>query len=134
MAKIESTFEVEDSHKNSVTLDIQPVKEELNYWQRLSIRKRAIIQMNLFAFTCTIYQACAKVATKEEKVDVIDLCLARTFINLCFAIVILNISGKHIINDVPKESRKFILIRCCFGTVGFTTLVYSVKILPLFIV
>lgn len=35
--------------------------------------------------------------------------------------------------DLPKESRKILLLRCCFGTVGFTTLVYGVKILPLFI-
>ena len=59
-------------------------------------------------------------------VNVIDLCLARTGINLLFAIVILNLSGKHVLNDVPVDTRPILLMRCIIGTIGFTTLVYSV--------
>ena len=98
----------------------------------LSQRTKAIIHMNIFAITCVFYQACAKQATQTESVNVIDLCLARTAINLLFAIVILNIYGKKV--HVPKKVRPLILLRSMIGTVGFTTLVYSVEILPLFIV
>lgn len=99
----------------------------------VSSRWKAIIQMNLFALTAVIYQACAKKATKELNVNVIDLCLIRTAINLVFSIVILNIAGKNVFRDVPQEHRKSLLFRCCFGLVGFTTMVYSVELIPIFI-
>ena len=101
---------------------------------RFTQRTKAIICMNIFAITCVFYQACAKQATQEESVNVIDLCLARTAINLLFAIVILNFYGKNVLKDVPAKVRPLILLRSLIGTIGFTTLVYSVQILPLFIV
>jgi drug/metabolite transporter (DMT)-like permease len=89
--------------------------------------------MNLFAITAVIYQACAKKATKELEVNVLDLCLMRTAINLFFSIIILNIAKKNIFKDVPKEHRKTLFYRCCFGLLGFTTMVYSVELIPIFI-
>ena len=55
-------------------------------------------------------------------------------IGLFFAIIILNASGKHVFRDVPRENRPLIMLRSLIGTIGFTTLVFSVQILPLFIV
>lgn len=97
----------------------------------MSNRTKAIIQMNLFCITCIFYQACAKKATAT--IHVMDLCLARTLINLLFSIVILNISGKNVIKDVPRQAFPLIILRSTTGLIGFTTLVYSIEILPLFI-
>ena len=90
--------------------------------------------MNMFALTCTLYQMCAKIATRQHTVNVIDLCLFRTAVNLLLAVIIVRLCKQKVVEGVPIEHRRILLFRCFCGLVGFTTLVYSVELLPLFIV
>ena len=90
--------------------------------------------MNCFSLSQTVYQSLAKIATRDKGVDVIDLCLVRTLGNFILAIPVLFVSKKHPINDVPKEFRLTLAIRSLLGIIGFTTMVYATKYLPIFIV
>ena len=92
----------------------------------------AIIYINLFCIFQVLYHALAKVATNND-IDVIDLCFIRTFINFLIACGTVTYSGQHLIHGVPKEMRHVLFIRCMIGVVGFTCLVYGLKLVPIFI-
>jgi drug/metabolite transporter (DMT)-like permease len=67
-------------------------------------------------------------------VKVMDLCFYRCLINLMVAFGTVTINKKHLLNDLPNEHRKIVLFRCILGLLGFTSIVYSIDNLPLFIV
>jgi hypothetical protein len=50
------------------------------------------------------------------------------------AIPVLYVSKTHPIKGVPKDLRLTLIIRSIVGIVGFTTMVYATKYLPIFIV
>lgn len=75
-----------------------------------------------------------KVATAQKHVDVIDLCLVRTAINFLIACLTVSYNNKHVINDVPSNVWGILYFRAFMGLVGFTTMVYSIQTIPLFVV
>lgn len=69
----------------------------------------------------------------NQNVHVMDLVFIRVIINFLISLGTVRASGKHIFNDVPRKNWCILLVRCCTGTVGFTCLVHSLKMIPLFI-
>lgn len=66
--------------------------------------------------------------------NVIDLCLIRTAINFLIANLTVRFNNKHVINDVPSNLWGILYFRALIGTIGFTTLVFSLQAIPLFVV
>ena len=99
----------------------------------LTPRVKAIIFMNLNSFCVIIYQSMAKI-TMKSGVNVIDLCLMRTFVNFMIAIITMMVSKKRPLEDLPKESRFLLFVRSFAGLIGFTTQVIGVFYIPISIV
>jgi len=62
------------------------------------------------------------------------MCFVRASVNLLVAIFTVTVNKKHIFNDLPDKYRKLVLIRSCMGLIGFTSVVFSLKMIPVFIV
>jgi drug/metabolite transporter (DMT)-like permease len=84
---------------------------------------------NIFAFVQVAYYASAKHAMSEYKVNPLDICQIRTLIALVIAIMVAKADGASF--RVPREMRKMLLFRSLTGTVGFTSITFSVKYCPL---
>ena len=63
-----------------------------------------------------------------------DLVWIRVLINFIISLGTVKASGKHVINDLPREMWGILFVRSCSGIVAFTCVVYSLKMLPLFII
>ena len=88
--------------------------------------------MNLYHLFLITYSGLAKIGTNNG-ISVIDLGFARTLSLFWIAFGTVIYHKKHIINDVPKNLRAGIFLRCIFGVIAFNCYVYAVKILPVFI-
>lgn len=95
-------------------------------------RVLAIFFMQTYNITSVIYQGMAKVGTNSG-VGAVELCFVRTFINFMISLITVKYSGKHVVNDVPKELRKMVFLRSIAGLLGFTCMVLSLQFLPIFI-
>ena len=100
----------------------------------LSPRSKVIILCNLRCVFGALYHAFAKSVTTEMGVNFLDLCCIRSLINFSVACFNVRVFGKHILKDVPVKYRKLLGLRSIVGLFGFTFIVYSLTILPLFIV
>ena len=96
----------------------------------LTPRVMAILFMNINSLTVIVYQSMAKVSI-QSGVNVIDLCLVRTFVNFLMSVFTIWYCKQHPVNDLPKECRFWLGIRSVAGLVGFTTLVIGVFYIPI---
>ena len=67
----------------------------------------------------------------QSGVNVIDLCLVRTFVNFVLSIFTMGYCKQHPVKDLPSECRFWLEIRSVAGLVGFTTLVIGVFYIPI---
>ena len=75
------------------------------------------------------YTAILKIALNEKGVHPLDMCLIRTLFMLVGSSILAYMMKASFIvekNDVP-----FLLLRCLFGTIGFTSITYGVAMVPL---
>lgn len=76
-------------------------------------RTKAIIAINIFAFTLFLHQVTAKVAVHEKHINA------------------LNTKALGFDFHVPKDMRPFVACRALFGTIGLTSLTFGVLLIPL---
>ena len=92
-------------------------------------RPKAILAINIFAFTLFLHQVTAKVAVHEKHINALDLELIRTVtITICAYI---NTKALGYDFHVPKDMRPFVACRALFGTIGLTSLTFGVLLIPL---
>ena len=72
----------------------------------------------------------AKISMKSG-VNVIDLCLMRTFVNFMIAIFTMIVAKKRPLGDLPSDCRFLLFVRSVAGLIGFTTLVIGVFYIPI---
>ena len=92
-------------------------------------RTKAIIAINIFAFTLVIHQVTAKIAVHEMKMNALDLELIRTVTITVCAIINTKVLGYDF--HVPKDMRPFLACRALLGTIGLTSLTFGVLLIPL---
>lgn len=67
-------------------------------------------------------------------VEVMDLCFIRTamlFSVACFQLVLskgFNIK-ESIVNEVPKDKRVLLVVRCLLGLIGFTSIIAGISLI-----
>ena len=92
-------------------------------------RPKAILAINIFAFTLFLHQVTAKVAVHEKHINALDLELIRTVtITICAYI---NTKSLGYDLHVPKDMRPLLAFRALSGTVGLTSLTFGVLLIPL---
>ena len=92
-------------------------------------RPKAILAINIFAFTLFLYQVTAKVAVHEKHINALDLELMRTVtITICAYI---NTKALGYDLHVPKDMRGLLAFRALSGTIGLTSLTFGVLLIPL---
>ena len=94
-----------------------------------SNRKKAIIFMNLFCLFGFIYMVMTKFAIYSYGVNALDLCMYRTFVLTSVAYAISLLSSKSV--RVASTAHKDLFYRSLFGTIGFTSMVFALKYVPL---
>ena len=92
-------------------------------------RTKAIIAINIFAFTLFIHQATAKIAVNEKNINALDLELIRVVTITVCAFINTKALGYNF--HVPKDMRPFIACRALLGTIGLTSLTFGVLLIPL---
>ena len=133
------------TQESQVTVDQEKVSDDPNIqlsekvvrekiWLGLSPRFKVIIFIVLRCVTGAFYHAFAKSVMTEKKVFFLDLCLIRSVVNVSAASFNVKVFGKHIFNDVPEGSFKFIGFRSILGLFGFISIIFSLNYLPLTIV
>lgn len=75
------------------------------------------------------YMIAAKIAMNDYGINGLDLCLFRTFVSFAMSGLIALICGVSF--RVEKKFHTGLLIRSAVGTLGFTSMVFAVKYLPL---
>ena len=129
---------VENTSKELSSIEIESPAPESNTllakWQKLPPRYKAIVFANIRCIFGSIYQAFVKEAIGYTDVHIFDMCFVRASINLLVAICTVTANRKHIINDLPPKYRKIVFVRSCMGLIGFTSVVFSLKMIPVFIV
>ena len=91
-----------------------------------------IVFMQTYNLTSVLYLGMSKVATNSG-VGAIELCFFRTSINFLISLVTVKLSGKHVLNDVPVELRKYVFARSVAGLIDFTCIILSQQYLPMFV-
>lgn len=66
-------------------------------------------------------------------IHVMDLVFVRVFMNFIFSNFTIRVSGYKPIRDFPSKFKKMLVFRSFLGALAFTTLVFAIKALPLFI-
>ena len=124
----------EQSYKNEVDdMDVNEFSALSGWWSNLKPRHKAIIYIKLRTIFGALYHGIAKEAMNGASVMVMDLCFYRCLINFIVACMTVTVNKKHLFKDLPSEHRKLVLLRCLMATAGFTSIVYAIDNLPLFI-
>ena len=89
--------------------------------------------MNVFCLTRMVYECLMKIGTNTG-IHITDLCFLRTFGLFIIACGSVKYYGKKPFEDVPKEYRWLLFVRCLVGLIGLNVIVYAVKVLPIFVV
>ena len=84
--------------------------------------------MNLYCITLTIYGSLAKISTNDG-INIFDLCFVRAIVNLLIAGIVVVITSQNL--TVKEGERWLVIVRSIVGLTGFTTMVYSLQVLPL---
>ena len=92
-------------------------------------RKKAIFFCNIYAIALFIYTTLLKILINEKKVNPMDICVIRTLVMLLGTLTIALCMRQSF--HVEKKDRLTLICRSTIGTIGFTTLIFGVAIVPL---
>ena len=89
--------------------------------------------MNINCVVLVFYHAGVKYTTTDLKVDSVDLCFCRSSSLLAINAFVMFKNGEKFY-DYSKFSgkdKKWLIWRCIFGTIGLTTIIISLRFIPL---
>lgn len=74
---------------------------------------------------------CLKIAVNEKNVNPLDISFFRTLVMLLGTGILVLIMGENLY--VKPDQRLILLLRCLFGTIGFTCFAFGIALVPLIV-